>query len=173
MRVREKLAFIIILFSAKLLFAFQVQPPLFEFSLKKGDTKEFTVDIINNDSPKPLNLQIRTENLIQDDEGEVSSIKENTQWGCADWITIDLPEENGYSHISIPAERDTTIKISLSVPRDTKLAGGRYGAVLIQTIPDKKSMEKSAALISYGIGVSIKVDVLGTKHVKTAEVAKL
>lgn len=104
---------------------FAISPPIIEASLFPGQTKLFTVELINKSKEK---AEFKIYPALISEIKSTRDLK-GEQWSCADWITV-RPERV----VLLPGQ-SRLIGIKISVPGGVR-SSGRYATVMFEYVPE-------------------------------------
>jgi len=118
---------------------FSVSPPSFEINANSGDEIDNTIKI-ENLSPFPLTIQVKSQNFVAYGEGgQVNLTEENSSFSISKWIYLDKDS------LTIAPNSFALSNFTIKIPREAE-PGSHYGAVVFSTVPDDTAQGSGAAL---------------------------
>lgn len=119
----------------------QIDPLVIERSVASGAQLSYEVYLENLDLLESVTLEAAVADIEEDERGAYVLVPAGTTpYSLSRWTTVSP------ARFTIPPGGIQRIEVTVSVPRGT--SGGRYGAVVVTTVPDRTSPSPDAFAVS-------------------------
>ncbi len=135
--------------------SFTVSPPNYEFLVKPGELKTFTVTV-DNFGDKPLHIKIYPNDWYLDENGNSNFFPANTlERTCSDWMYVNPQEFN------IDGMSQEEIRITMAVP---EYAYGDYWSILFFESTPFSASPQSMIMLNSRVGCAVYASIVGTLY---------